>query len=205
MCFLLLDVCGCKYRQCFTGFFQSVSGFTFFLLEKRSFLLFLFLISYCLALSFSESTSRRSRRATQNYWELTTLSPSYSRSAGIGGIFFWFVFVVDTLKELNIKFWVSGGFLSVKGRLFSIRFFVFVFVKSWLQVLTNQCCFVRHSFTTGLSWWNDFHFLFSVDSSNLLRQNIYTFGLLNSSSVSFVLVFFLLFHLKSYILKRFPQ
>lgn len=77
MCFLLLDVCGCKYRQCFTGFFHSVSGFTFFLLEKRSFLLFfLYLISYCLALSFSESTSRRSRRATQNYWELTTLSLS---------------------------------------------------------------------------------------------------------------------------------
>lgn len=59
-CVMCFAECGCKYRQCFTGFFIRFP--CAFFLEKRSFLLFFvcFLISYCLALSFSESTSRRS-------------------------------------------------------------------------------------------------------------------------------------------------
>lgn len=173
-------------------FFNLFPVLPSFYWRKGHFYFFLYLISYCLALSFSESTSRRSRRATQNYWELTTLSLSLDLLVLV--VFFLICFCRRHAKRAKHQILSEWGFLSVKGGLFSIRFFVFVFVKSWLQVLTNQCCFVRHSFTTGLSWWNDFHFLFSVDfSSNLLRQNIYTFGLLNSSSVSFVLVFFFCF------------
>lgn len=97
-----------------------------------------------------------------HYWELTTLPLLFSRFVGIGGIFL-ICFCRRHAKRAKHQILSEWDFLSVKGRIILNTFFVCLFLFRKVlatSVLTNQCCFVRHSFTTGLSWWNDFHFVF---------------------------------------------
>lgn len=126
---VLFSGCGCKYRQCFTGLFIL---FPFPWRKGHLLLIFVcFLISYCLALSFSESTSSRSVARSlysiQHYWELTTLPISLVLFVVIGGIFL-VCFCRRHAKRAKHQILSEWGILSVRGGLFSIRF-LFVFVS----------------------------------------------------------------------------
>lgn len=144
-------------------------------------------------LALLNTTLRRIDDLSLSFFLSIVFPHPLSSLAGIGGIssdLFWLF--VDTLKELNIKFWVWA--FSFRGGLFSMRFLFVLFRKVWLQVLTNICFrFTCVLFTTGLSWWNDFSFIY-FDRIYILLA-FWTRRRLRS--------FF--FHLKSYILKRFPQ
>lgn len=196
VCVIVFSGCGCKYRQCFDGpcsnsrcvfalFFR-----TLLFVEKGHFYWVWFLV---LLLRLLSSASYGFAGESLALLNTTLLRIDDSLSLLIAALVCWywwysdlFCSVVDTLKELNIKFWVWA---IVKRGIFSIRLFLFLFflLRKVSSRLTNQGSFRRfvYYWFELMEWFSFFFFIYF--------DRIYTFGLFWTRRTRF--------HLKSYFKK----